>query len=212
MRVSLGIPFSSDDPSREAVFGRVLDELINLSDWCDWASVGVNRRGTFNRGATRNELVTVLDLSCEPEVIVLCDADSVPERDPLMRAVLGAAHDGMVHFPFTTVNQLAEDGTVAYAYGPSAGGCWVFRSETWWDLGGMDERGGWSLDDRSFLVQMKTFDKGPVFHPGVLTCHWHHRGPETRASAETRRILAEYHRLEGKPDELREYIQKSPRR
>lgn len=205
MRVSLGVPFHSTEPTRIAAFDKAMEELKGLTQWHRIQVHGFWVK-PFNRGKARNELVDIL--APDSDVIVLCDGDSYPQREPLMRAILGAAFDGKIHIPFDTVQPLGPQGEKLKPYGPSFGGCYVTAPWAWKAIGGQEERGSWSTDDRTLLVKANTLLGGPVYHQGILTCLHHARGPETRVSAESTRIINEYLALEGKPDELREYIER----
>lgn len=200
LRVALGIPFRSDETSRQLAFRKTLGELQKLYPWSTVVAGtdGVNF-GEFNRARARNMLVEILNTA---DVIVLCDADSIPQEEPLNSSVSGAHLDGGMHFPFKTVLDLDQKGSPFRTYGPSAGGCYVFKPETWALLRGQDERGGYSLDDRGMLVAVNTLLGGPVYHDGILTCLWHKRGPETRPSPYTQGLIQEYLAAEGNPTAL----------
>lgn len=195
LRVALGIPFRSTEPSRLQAFQKTLGELQKLYPWSTVVAGTDNREyGDFNRGRARNMLVDQLRSA---DVVVLCDADSIPQAAPLNSAVTSANLQGGMHFPFKTVLDLGPKGQPMRTYGPSAGGCYVFKPETWALLRGQDERGGWSLDDRAMLVAVNTLLGGPVYHDGVLTCLWHKRGAETQPSAYTTQLINEYLAVEG---------------
>lgn len=200
LRVALGIPFRSAEPTRISAFQKTMRELQGLYPWSTVVA-GTDGRdhGDFNRGRARNMLVETLHGA---DVIVLCDADSIPQISGLSSAVTSAHLAGGMHFPFKTVLDLGPTGQPLRTYGPSAGGCYVFKPETWALLRGQDERGGYSLDDRAMLVAVNTLLGGPVYHDGVLTCLWHKRGPETRPSAYTQGLIKEYLALEGDRDQL----------
>lgn len=200
MKVSLAFPFFSTEDTRLHAFSVIRQEMLGYYDWhrAIIEEGGAFQYGIpFNRGRARNAAVKRLQGS---DVIVLCDADSFPEKDPLMRAILGAANDGKVHFPHNTVKTPTE------VYGPSAGGCWVVTPRTWSFLGGMEERGGWSVDDRCFLEVMEGLDRGPVFHDGILTCLPHARGAESVLTPESTEIINEYLSLRRDPEKTRAYL------
>lgn len=184
MRVDLAIIYWGHDPFREAAFDKVFDAMSGY-DFCDYIRV-TDPGPPFNRGRARNLAMSAFQ-DFETDVGVILDADSIPERDPLIRAILGAANEGGIHFPHTAVSQLNKLGTEAFRYGPSAGGCWVARPENWFGIGGMEERGGYSVDDRTFLEQMKAWNAGPHYHEGILTCLWH--PPEGRIVPPEDRVL-----------------------
>lgn len=201
MRVGLGIPYWGADPTREAACVEVQERLGFF--YLPWTKFVLGDGKTKHRGAARNFLVR--ELSSEVDVIVLLDADSYPEKNALLAAVDHAYNHDVVCFPHSQVWSLGCNRLPINQYGPSAGGCWVFRPRVWEYLGGMEERGGWSVDDRTFLEVMKTFGAGPVYHPGILTCLWH-RTEARVVPPEDRQIISEYLELSGKPLEMREYL------
>lgn len=206
MKVSLGVPFRSSNPSRISAHDKAWNFRLNLYPWHRAAIFAGDPEGSFNRAAVRNEIA---DRFSDADVLVICDSDSLPEAMPLWQAIEAAKIDGKVHFPFDIVRVLDPEDHEAYTYGPSAGGCYVLRPDVWRRLGGMDERlGSWGTDDRSFLVAIDTFIGRPVHHSGALTCFWHERDEETVSDPSALKILTEeYLPLYGKPQELSAYIQ-----
>lgn len=61
----------------------------------------------FNRAASRNCVPRLLPAS---EIIVVGDADTLPDQQSL-RVAVKAAYDGFLHYPFTTCHYLTEAGT-----------------------------------------------------------------------------------------------------
>lgn len=204
MQVALIVPYYDPDGSRLNAFDFVWIKLQELYSWDKSIIAPGVRHGVFNRGRARNQGVRSAE-NHKADVVVICDADSYPERDPLMRAIIGAANDGKVHFPMTRIHQLNQQGITAYTYGPSAGGCWVATPETWFELGGQDERGGYSADDRPMLEIMEAFGKGPVYHEGVMKCLWH-SGEHRTVPKATTDLIQEYLDLNRDPVAARKYL------
>lgn len=138
----------------------------------------------FNRAAARNEAVRDAFANyCD--VVVICDADSIPEERALVDAIDGAK-DGRLHIPFDTVRVIAGRAAKSkgdrykralplYTYGPSCGGIFVIDPRAWFCAGGMDERiTGWGYEDQIFLAVVRTFLGDPIYHPGVL---WNFQHP-----------------------------------
>lgn len=173
LRVALGVPFGSNaDDNRTEVFKYTQNIMKDIYPWIRMDHTAAWTDGKFNRSQARNTLVFYLN-HCD--VVVLCDADTYPEKAPLAEAVNAAYAEGGFHFPADVVQPMKRFGKKGFTYGPSAGGCWVFRPEEWWECGGMDERlGGWGTDDRSFLECIRVFSS-KTFHPGTLTTMWHSR-------------------------------------
>lgn len=172
MRAGLGIPYYDSDGSRASAFVETLSALELMYGWSDQFISDGGGTLPFNRAKARNEIVRELQ---DCDVIVLCDADSIPQGHVLKQAVGAAYFRGGMHFPFDVVQALDKGNQTAYSYGPSAGGCWVFQPQTWWNCGGMDERlGGWGTDDRAFLECVNAFTY-KEHHPGILQTLWHSR-------------------------------------
>jgi hypothetical protein len=137
----------------------------------------------FNRAASRNHGVACLG----PGVIaVVCDADVLPEHDPLLAAIEGAA-DGRLHYPFTVCHYLTEAGTdlviagdqpdvqrVEFSIVQAQGGLMVMRTDAWQRCGGMDESfTGWGFEDNAFYTAVWRSLGQPARHEGILWHLWH---------------------------------------
>ena len=92
-------------------------------------------------------------------MIILSDADTVPERSSLLSAMGIANIEDRVVLPYTEYRSLRKDGTKQHLSGirldkcnffTVAGACsgvYVFRPETWWAHYGQDERfRGWGFE------------------------------------------------------------------
>lgn len=141
----------------------------------------------FNRAAARNG--GVRNSYGGANVLVVCDADTVVDRESLRMAVKGA-HDGRLHLPYTTCRMLSPKGTEAAltgggnvgiaeaeaSYNNSIGGCVVVAYDTWREVGGWDERfTHWGFEDVAFWCAVDTF-YGTVRHPGTIHHLWHPDG------------------------------------
>lgn len=139
----------------------------------------------FNRSASRN-----LGVAQVPggEVAVVCDADTVPERKPLLNAI-HEAKDGRLHFPFhhcwlltaeQTTRVLAGDepqSDGAHALHHAEGGVMVMRADSWRQVGGMDEGFiGWGYEDNNFCLRASR-TVGAHRHLGTI---WHLHHPHER--------------------------------
>jgi hypothetical protein len=114
------------------------------------------------------------------DVAVLADADTLPEREPLLAAIEAAQTSGRVHLPYTEYRSLRADGTAQYWAGTpledcnhltvaaACSGVFVTTPATWWSVGGQDERfRGWGMEDVAFLVAHRTLlGSDPVRHDG----------------------------------------------
>lgn len=143
----------------------------------------------FNRAASRNLGAAKADPN---EVLVVSDADVIPEEhwypaaQPLA-AIVDAARDGNLHYPFTTCRYLSQEATADVLRGkppdgtnlefeiPAAqGGLMVMLAGAWHTAGGMDERfTGWGYEDNDWHTRVSRTIGPPAHHPGVLWHLWH---------------------------------------
>lgn len=215
MRAMLAIPFRGNGGERERILGKTLELLRNLYNWQHVELFDTNHP-VFNRAASRNRGVFAAEqYGCD--VVVVCDADSIPEKEPLWAAI-HSANDGLIHFPFTSVveypvDRLAElDPSLSAArvigkgWYPSQGGCWVATPKTWWEAGGMDERIiHWGPEDRAFLAAYRTLLGDSVRHEGMLVCVSHgDRGSQFNPADVN--IMQQYEQAFGNKDRMLEVI------
>ena len=99
------------------------------------------------------------------DVIILNDADTLPELNALTEAIKAAQDDGLIHLPYTLCKYLDEEQSQYFYDGQSldsllpsqwfndaCGGVWVTTPETWWNIGGMDEKfKQWGAEDYALL-------------------------------------------------------------
>lgn len=204
MKVALAIPYSSVEPSRVEAYLKMTSVMKDIYPWDTVNTFGVGFDGEFRRGASRNRAMHKL-WGRGFDVVVLCDADSYPEPEPLTEAIEDAYLDERIHFPHNIVQPLGKHGEFLRAYGPSAGGCWVSRPDAWFDAGGMEERGGWSVDDRTFLEQISAMGLGPVYHEGKLTCLWH-AVTARKVPPEDKALIQEYLDVKRSRAHMRAYL------
>ncbi|MEV6102613.1 galactosyltransferase-related protein [Nocardia sp. NPDC051981] len=198
--VTVAVPFRAGALDREIHADYVTARLRELIPEARHLRVDVD--GQFSRAAVRNEAVR----QAGGGVVVLCDADTLPEAGPLRDAIAGAAGDGLLHLPYTTYRALSAEGTLAvYARGldphhaPAAetsrrpiGGVWVITADAYWAAGGMDESFvGWGFEDDAFWTAATTLLGAPVRHHGVIT-HLRHDPAVNTRSAEYRRNRGRY--------------------
>jgi hypothetical protein len=120
-------------------------------------------------------------------VVVVCDADTIPEPEPLHGAIAAAQRDGKLHLPYTRYRALSPAGTTAAFNGSrlidcpaefegnaSQGGILVVEAEAWQNIGGMDERfTGWGFEDTAFYAAAHTLLGTVVRHEGAIHHLWH---------------------------------------
>jgi hypothetical protein len=134
----------------------------------------------FNLSRCRNLGVTAVG---DPnEVVVINDADTIPELAPLLEAVAAAATSGLVHLPYDRYHWLGATGTTQLFAGTPAvechfelvhgarSGVYVTTPATWWAHGGQDEQfRGWGFEDSAWYVAHETLlGEPPRRHSGAV--------------------------------------------
>lgn len=121
------------------------------------------------------------------EVVVVNDADTLPEPDALRAAVAAAATSGLVHLPYTRYHWLGAEGTAQLRAGTAARDCafelvrgacsgvYVTTPRTWATHGGQDERfRGWGFEDAAWYLAHETLlGRPPVRHEGRVYAMHH---------------------------------------
>ncbi|MEE2815281.1 hypothetical protein [Microbacterium sp. nov. GSS16] len=130
------------------------------------------------------------------EVVVVGDADTIPEREPLIAAIRAAADSPFVHLPYDEYRWLGRTGSADHAAGVPLADCtveqhvegacsgvYVATPRAWDSHGGQDEGfRGWGFEDAAwFLAHSTILGAPPVRHPGRVYA-LHHVG-EVRAGA-----------------------------
>ena len=147
------------------------------------------KHDTFCLAACRNRAVWLAE-TCGYDVVVLADADTLPEQKPLVAAIEAAAGDSRVHLPYTEYRSLRRDGTdqaldgipldrCAHMVVPFAtSGVYVTTPATWWACGGQDERfQGWAPEDMAWLIAHRLLlGAEPARHEGRVYA-LHHESP-----------------------------------
>jgi len=134
----------------------------------------------FNLSACRN--IAIASIEDENEVVVINDADTVPELAPLLEAIADAATSSLVHLPYDRYHWLGREGTAQFLSGTEPADCayelvigarsgvYVTTPKTWWSHGGQDERfRGWGFEDAAWYVAHETLlGEAPRRHPGAV--------------------------------------------
>ncbi len=219
MRIAVVIPWRGGQPDRERHHATVSAHLRGLLPDAIHMDVDSGHQ-PFSRAGSRN-LGVRLAQDAEADVVVLCDADTLPEREPLMAAI-DSAHDGLLHLPYVHFRGLSENGTRSYLGGtpPEAcetelahdwatGGCLVLTPEAWDSAGGMDERCvGYGYEDAIFRIAADALLGPTVKHDGTLWHLYHEKqmglgSPEHTANGE---LAARYVAAEGNEDAVRAIV------
>jgi hypothetical protein len=219
VRVAVVIPWREGQPDRERHHATVSAHLRGLLPDAIHMDVDSDHQ-PFSRAGSRN-LGARLAQDAECDVVVMNDADTLPEREPLMAAI-DSAHDGLLHLPYVHFRGLSKNGTRSYLGGtpPEAcetelahdwatGGVWVIEPSAWWRAGGMDERFvAYAYEDTSYRVAADALLGPTVKHEGTIWHLWHEKtmglgSPEHNANGE---LAARYVAAEGNPEAVRAIV------
>lgn len=140
----------------------------------------------WNAAASRNDGVKKAQ-KAHCDVIIVNDADTIPEIKPLLEAIQACQEDEMIHNPYTLCKYFNKEITNQIINGKDMtilkhnlfldanGGVWVCTPKTWWSIGGMDEKFlQWGGEDLVFEIAHKII-KGKNFikHNGYIYCLGH---------------------------------------
>ena len=174
----------------------------------------------FNLARCRNLGIDLID---DPdEVVVISDADTFPEVEPVRAAIAEAATSGLVHLPYTDYHWLGARGTDELLTGTAPDGCgfelvlgacsgvYVTTPRTWWAHGGQDERfRGWGFEDAAWFIAHGTLlGSPPRRHPGRVFAMHHatqlREGPQYELNAA---LADRYRAVADDPDAMRQLVE-----
>ena len=178
-------------PSRLPAFDFVLDWYARYLPEFSVQTVDTDD-DVFVLAACRNRGIAAHD---PDEVVVVCDADTLPDPEPLRAAVAAARTSGLVHLPYTEYRWLGRDGDAQIRAGVTPEACahelvigacsgvYVTTPRTWARHGGQDERfRGWGFEDAAwYLAHGALLGAPPVRHEGNVYAL--HHAAEVRAGA-----------------------------
>lgn len=136
------------------------------------------------------------------DVVIINDADTVPEIEPLKEAINASCNDQYVHLPYTEYRSLRSQGTREFRSGKELSNCdafivegavsgvYVTSPKTWWSHYGQDERfRGWGFEDAAwYTAHTVILGKEPVRHDGAVYSMHHKsetkKGPLYDANAQ----------------------------
>jgi glycosyltransferase involved in cell wall biosynthesis len=190
MKVGIVIPWRSQ-PSRIPAFEAVIawykenlpDAKIYYAD---------HPGPVWLPAATRNDGVRMAEAD-GVDLVIMNDADTIPEINPLKEAIAAAYRDEMFHNPYTNYRMLEDRGTRQHlvkklpiekcSFTPFDSACYgtvVFTPSAWWKIGGMDEKfKQWGYEDTAQQVAHRVINgKDFIKHSGV--CYAMGHVPQTR--------------------------------
>ena len=194
MKIGLVIPWRPS-PDRMKAIAKVLTWYEE--QFPDIEIFFADRDGEYwQHSASRNDGVKqAQEAHCN--IIIMNDADTIPEYESLISAITAAKSDRFIHNPYTICKYLDDKTTEDYlsnkiilkdipkgspikewdAFGVhqiweidwACGGIFVFQPDAWWDLNGMDEKIIHGPEDLCF-ERVHQVVKGRKFikHPGTI--------------------------------------------
>ncbi|MCS5736010.1 hypothetical protein [Herbiconiux daphne] len=202
--VTIVIPWRPQ-PSRLAAFDAVVEWYRSALGDVPIVAVDTDDE-VFNLARCRN--AGVQGIASPHDVVVIGDADTVPERGPLLEAIAAARTSGRVHLPYTEYRWLGAEGTAAFMAGRPLGDCaheivhgacsgvYVTTPATWRSHGGQDERfRGWGFEDAAWHVAHETLlGEPPRRHEGHVFALHHVAQPREGAHYDANAALMERYR------------------
>jgi hypothetical protein len=121
----------------------------------------------FNLSQARN--TGIASISDPDRVVVVNDADTIPQRESLLETIAAAQDSGLVHLPYTRYHWLGASGSAQHAEGKdledcdfelvrgACSGVYVTTKRTWQSHGAQDERfRGWGFEDAAWYLAHST--------------------------------------------------------
>lgn len=176
--VSVIIPWRPQ-PSRLPAFEAVVDWYRTTLPGVDIVTVD-SGEDAFNLSRCRN--LGVAAIGDESQVVIINDADTIPERGALLEAIAAASTSGLVHLPYTEYRWLGGTGTAQFVAGVplehcefelvdgACSGVYVTTPASWLSHGGQDERfRGWGFEDAAWhLAHEALLGEVPRRHVGTV--------------------------------------------
>ena len=177
----------------------------------------------FNLSQARNIGIA----AAHPDVVVVVnDADTIPQREPLLRAIADAATSGLVHLPYTEYHWLGASGTAQHTAGTALDNCdfelvrgacsgvYVTTPRTWASHGAQDERfRGWGFEDAAwYLAHSTLLGNAPRRTEGRVYALHHAAQPREGAQYESNASLMQrYSAAAGHVSNMRQLVDEAGR-
>lgn len=212
MKIGVVIPWR-EQPSRVRAFEAVTEWYkTNLPEAKIYTA---DRPGpVWNMSGSRNDGVRMAEADgCD--VIVMSDADTIPQIEPLSQAIDAAYRDNLIHNSYSQYRMLGDQGTEQFfsgiplqrcsskIYETACSGIHVFTPKAWWDLGGNDEKfKEWGYEDTAFEYVHNLVHGFPIVkHKGMAFSLGHE--PQRREGEHYNRnrdLYQEYQRITSAKD------------
>lgn len=218
MRVLVGVPWRPK-PHRMYAHTLTVDRYRTLLRDALIVDIDTDHE-TFCLAACRNKAVRLAEAGGH-DVVVLADADTLPEREPLLEAVEQARYSRFVHLPYTEYRSLRKDGTTQRLTGRpledcnhlvvdgACSGVYVTTPATWWAHGGQDERFlGWGGEDAAwYAAHTALLGAEPARHEGrVYSLHHDSAVKEGDQYTANFALVYRYHRAQDDPAAMRALV------
>lgn len=168
---------------------------------------------------TRNDGVRMAEQDgCD--LIIMNDADTIPQIEPLLETIEAAYKDDKIHISYTDYRMLGSNGTRQYlsngialercfhrSYREACSGINVFTPDTWWKLGGNDEKfRQWGYEDTALqYVHRIVTGSDFVKHKGVAFSLGHDLQPRG-ATLQKNKSLYEHYLTIKDPNDLVDFV------
>lgn len=218
MSVAVIIPWR-EQPSRRYAFHAVHDWYSANMPEADIIHCDTDD-SPFNLAACRNKGVRTAE-DRGYDICIVNDADTIPELQPLERAIDLCTKTRFVHLPYDEYRSLRMEGTRQYLNGTPLADCdhvvvqgacsgvFVTTPATWWSHGGQDEGfRGWGFEDAAWSMAHQTLlGVPPLRHPGAVYSFHHEsaekEGPHYEANAAR---CWKYQQAHGNADAMRRLV------
>lgn len=220
MRVAVVIPWRGGQPDRERHHETVRAHLRALLPDA-WHIDADSGHHPFSRAGSRNHGVRLAQ-DVGADVVVINDADTLPEREPLLAALESAYQTGRLCLPYDLFRGLTPSGTAAYLRGTpalqceaelespwSTGGVLVATPTAWNRAGGMDERfADWGWEDSCFRIAADALLGASIRSSGVIHHLYHSSAirPESESYQIGAALAARYVEAEGNASAVRAIV------
>lgn len=200
MKLGIVIPWR-EQPSRIKPFKEVVKWY--KQNFPDSTIYFPNRKGElWNPSGTRNDGMRMAE-SDGCDIVIMNDADTIPQIKPLQEAISAAIRDNMIHTAYTHFRLLGKEGTDQYFNGTRIekcshqkyfGGCFginICTPQAWWRVGGMDEKFlQWGYEDTCMEIAHEVINKKPfIKHDGIGFGLGHDPQPRTGNNFNNNKIL-----------------------
>lgn len=215
-RVTVVVPWRPA-PSRVPAFAFVQNWYARLLPDFEVRTIDTEDE-IFVLAACRNRGIAAV---APDEVVVVNDADTLPEPAALRAAVAAARTSGRVHLPYTQYRWLGAQGDAEIRAGVppeecahelvvgACSGVYVTTPRTWARHGGQDERfRGWGFEDAAwYLAHTTLLGEPPIRHEGRVYAL--HHAAEVRAGVQydaNAALMQRYRDAAGDPEAMAQLV------